>query len=67
MSIVNANNEELVSGGKKYKLRSLKRKNVIKSKKSKKSRKSRKSKIVKKFRKSKKTMKTRYTRKMKGG
>ena len=52
MSIVNANNEELVNGGKKYKLRSLKRKNVIKSKKSK---------------KSKKTMKTRYTRKMKGG
>ena len=63
MSIVNANSL-LTEGGKKHKLRSLKRKNVIKSKKS---RKSRKSKIVKKFRKSKKTMKTRYTRKMRGG
>ena len=60
MSIVNANSL-LTQGGKKHKLRSLKRKNVIKSRKS---RKSRKSKLVKK---SRKTMKTRHTKKMKGG
>ena len=61
MTIVNANNSEFLDGGKKYKLRSLKRKNVIKSRKSKKSR---KVKLVKKSRKSKKT---RHIKKMKGG
>ena len=60
MSIVNANSL-LTEGGRKHKLRSLNRKNVIKSRKS---RKSRKSKLVKK---SRKTMKTRHTKKMKGG